>query len=647
MGMLNKKTIEDIDVKGKKVIVRVDFNVPLDENGNITDDKRIIGALPTIRYLIDNKAKVILVSHLGRPKSGFEAKFSMKPTAVRLSELLGKEVIMAADVVGPDAKAKAASLKEGEVLMLENVRFHKEEEKNDPAFAKELSTLADIYVNDAFGTAHRAHASTAGLADYLPAVCGYLIKKEIEIMGKALANPARPFVAILGGAKVSDKIAVIENLLDKVDALIIGGGMAYTFLKAKGYHIGNSICENDKLDLAKSLIAKADEKGVKLMLPIGSIVGKEFKNDTEYKYVPSDDMPDGWMGMDIGSLTIEKFSKEISKAKTIIWNGPMGVFEFPNFAHGTSEIARAVAESGAVSIVGGGDSAAALEQLGFADKITHISTGGGASLEFLEGKVLPGIAVLNDKNPRKKIVAGNWKMNKTPKETEEFIKALIPRVAGSDTEVVSCVPFVCIPAAKSAASGTNIKIGAQNFYWEEKGAFTGEISGPMLVDLGVDYVIIGHSERRQFFAETDETVNKKVHAAFKYGLLPIVCVGESLTQREQGVTADLIRYQVKIALLGVTAEQMRKLVIAYEPIWAIGTGKTATSEQANEVNSIIRNVVKELYGEEISQLVRVQYGGSVTAANARELFGMPDIDGGLVGGASLKLDDFEKIVKYE
>jgi 3-phosphoglycerate kinase len=397
MGMLNKKTIQDIDVKGKKVIVRVDFNVPLDENRNITDDKRIVGALPTIKYLIDNGAKTILVSHLGRPKNGPEEKFSMKPTAVRLSELLGKEVIMAKDVIGEDAKAKAAALKSGEVLMLENVRFHKEEEKNDPAFAKELSTLAEIYVNDAFGTAHRAHASTAGLADYLPAVCGFLIQKEIDFMGKALSNPDRPFVAILGGAKVSDKIAVIENLLDKVDSLIIGGGMAYTFLKAMGNNIGTSICEDEKLDLARDILAKAKAKNVNLMLPTENVIAKEFKNDTEFKTVASTEMPDGWMGMDIGAKTIVDFSNVIKGAKTIVWNGPMGVFEFPNFATGTKEVAKAVAESSAVSIVGGGDSAAAVEQLGYADKITHISTGGGASLEFLEGKVLPGIDVLLDK----------------------------------------------------------------------------------------------------------------------------------------------------------------------------------------------------------------------------------------------------------
>jgi 3-phosphoglycerate kinase len=397
MGMMNKKSIEDIDVKGKKVIVRVDFNVPLDADKNITDDKRIVGALPTIKYLVNKGAKTILVSHLGRPKNGPEDKFSMKPTAVRLSQLLGKDVIMATDVIGNDAKTKAAALKDGEVLMLENVRFHKEEEKNDPAFAKELASLAEIFVNDAFGTAHRAHASTAGLADYLPAVCGYLIQKELEFMGKALSNPSRPFVAILGGAKVSDKIAVIENLIDKVDSLIIGGGMAYTFLKAQGHSIGTSICEEDKLDLAKSLLEKAKSKNVKLLLPVDTLIAQEFKNDTEFKSITSDKIPDGWMGLDIGPETIRLFSETVKSAKTVIWNGPMGVFEFSNFASGTKEVARALAETDAISIVGGGDSAAAVEQLGFADKITHISTGGGASLEFLEGKELPGVAVLMDK----------------------------------------------------------------------------------------------------------------------------------------------------------------------------------------------------------------------------------------------------------
>ncbi len=392
----NKKSVEDIDVRGKKVLVRCDFNVPL-KDGVITDENRIVGALPTIEYLIKNHAKVILCSHLGRPKGEFNMKYSLAPVAKRLSEKLNKEVVLAADVIGEDAQAKAAALKEGDVMLLENVRFHAEEEKNDPEFSKKLASLAEIYVNDAFGTAHRAHSSTAGVADYLPAVCGYLIQKEISIMGKALADPVRPFVAILGGAKVSDKIGVINNLIDKVDMLIIGGGMAYTFFRAMGSTTGTSICEEDKLDLARNLIEKAHEKGVAFILPVDNIIGREYKEDTTFMRIYSDSIPDGWMGLDIGEKTQELFSKSLIGAGTIVWNGPMGVSEWENFAGGTRTVAKAVAESGAVSIIGGGDSAAAVEKLGFADKMTHISTGGGASLEFLEGKELPGIACLLDK----------------------------------------------------------------------------------------------------------------------------------------------------------------------------------------------------------------------------------------------------------
>jgi len=394
--LVNKKTIEDIQVAGKRVLVRVDFNVPLDENKNITDDTRIRAALPTIQYLVKNKAKVILMSHLGRPKGQMNPKYSLAPVAKRLSELLGQDVIMAQDVIGESAKQAVANMKDGQVVLLENVRFHKEEEKNDPEFAKVLAQLGDIYVNDAFGTAHRAHASTEGVARHLPAVAGYLIQKELEIMGKALENPERPFVAILGGAKVSDKIGVIENLIDKVDVLLIGGGMAYTFLKAMGYEIGNSLLEEDKIDLAKDLMDKAKAKGVKLLLPVDNVVAQEFKADAAHKIVDSQNIEPGWQGLDIGPKTREMFGQEIKKAKTVVWNGPMGVFEMPAFAEGTKAIAKYVSECGGTTIIGGGDSAAAVEQLGFADKMTHISTGGGASLEFLEGKVLPGVAALND-----------------------------------------------------------------------------------------------------------------------------------------------------------------------------------------------------------------------------------------------------------
>ncbi len=392
----NKKTIEDIEVSGKRVLVRCDFNVP-QKDGVITSDKRIVGAIPTIKYLMDKGAKVILCSHMGKPKGEINPKYSLTLVAKRLSELLGVEVPLCADTIGPDAKAKAAALKDGEVILLENTRFDKREEKNDPEFTKELASLAEIYVSDAFGAVHRAHASTAGVADYLPAVCGYLIQKEISVMGKALADPARPFVAILGGAKVSDKIGVINNLIEKVDTLIIGGGMAYTFFAAQGYSIGTSICEQDKIELAKEMMAKAEAKGVKFLLPVDNRIGKEYDENTEYAEVDSDSIPDGWMGLDIGPKTRAIFAEAIKGAGTVVWNGPMGVSEWKNFAAGTEAVAAAVAESGAISIIGGGDSAEAVERLGFGPKMTHISTGGGASLELLEGKELPGIACLLDK----------------------------------------------------------------------------------------------------------------------------------------------------------------------------------------------------------------------------------------------------------
>ena len=396
MNALNKKTVEDLDVAGKKVLVRCDFNVPLSD-GKITSDKRIVASLPTIKYLIKNGAKVILCSHLGRPKGEFKPEFSLAPVAARLSELLGQEVKMAKDVVGESAQSLAASLKDGEVMLLENVRFHKEETKNDPEFSKKLASLADLYVNDAFGSAHRAHSSTTGVADYLPSACGYLIQKEIEFMGNALANPKRPLVAILGGAKVSDKIGVITNLLDKCDTIIIGGGMAYTFMKALGYEIGTSLLEADRVDDAKAMMETAKAKGVKFIIPVDNKVGREYDPNTEAMVISSDNIPEGWMGLDIGPKTQALFADAIKGSGTVIWNGPMGVSEWETFAAGTIAVAKAVAESGAISIIGGGDSAAAVQKLGFADKMSHISTGGGASLEFLEGKELPGIAALSDK----------------------------------------------------------------------------------------------------------------------------------------------------------------------------------------------------------------------------------------------------------
>lgn len=395
---MNKKTISDIDVSGKKVLCRVDFNVPLDENKNVTDDKRIVAALPTIEYLLKNNAKVILVSHLGRPKGVVDPAFSMEPVAKRLQELLPNTKVTAAkDVVGPDAKAAISNMKDGEIVLLENVRFHAEETKNVPEFAKELASLADIFVLDAFGTAHRAHASTAGVANYIPAVAGFLLAKELDILGGALENPKRPFVVILGGAKISDKIGVIKNLLGKADCLLIGGGMANTFIKAQGYDVGKSLVDEESLDLAKDLMSQAKEKGVKMLLPIDVVVADKFAADAQSKTVELDAIPSDWMALDIGDKTAQLFAQEVEAAQTVIWNGPMGVFEMPAFAEGTKAVAQACANCKGTTIIGGGDSASAVKKLGFADKVTHISTGGGASLEYLEGIELPGVAALNNK----------------------------------------------------------------------------------------------------------------------------------------------------------------------------------------------------------------------------------------------------------
>ena len=392
---MNKKTVRDIDLKDKKVLVRCDFNVPMDENKNITDNRRIVAAIPTINYLLEQNCKVVLCSHLGRPKGEFKPEYSLAPVAKELSKVLGKEVIMAKDVIGEDAKTKATNLKNGEIMLLENVRFHREETDNDPEFSKELASFGEVFVNDAFGTAHRAHASTEGVAHYLPAVSGFLIEKELKFLGDALQNPKRPLVSILGGSKVSDKIGVIDSLLEKVDVLLIGGGMAYTFYKALGYKIGNSICEDDKIELAKELMKKAEDKNVKMLLPIDNKLGREFSPNTETTFADRESIPDEWEGLDIGPKTIEIYSEELRKAKTVIWNGTVGVAEFEIFAEGTNALAKVLSElNDCVTIIGGGDTAAAITKAGVAEKMTHVSTGGGASLEFIEGKKLPGIEAL-------------------------------------------------------------------------------------------------------------------------------------------------------------------------------------------------------------------------------------------------------------
>lgn len=639
---MDKKTVRDLDVAGKKVLVRVDFNVPLNDKGEITDDTRITASLPTIQYLLEQKAAVILMAHLGRPKGQVKPELSLAPVAKHLGKLLGKKILFAPDCVGEAAQAAASKLKPGHILLLENLRFHKEEEKNDMEFAEKLASLADLYVNDGFGVSHRAHASVEGVTHFLPAAAGFLLEKEIQYVGQAVTNPLHPFVAIIGGAKVSDKIGVISNLLDKVDTLLIGGGMANTFLAAQGYKMGKSLVEEDKLDLAKELLAKAKKNKVNMLLPTDLVMAAAFAPDAEHVTEKVKNLNQTYMALDIGAETSKAYAEALADAKMIVWNGPMGVFEMDAFCKGTEAVAKAVAKSRATSIVGGGDSVAAIEKLGLAKRITHISTGGGASLEYLEGKVLPGVAALDDL--RRKMIAGNWKMHKTVSEAVELAEDIVMETNGTLNEVVIFPPFTALETVADAIDGKHVGYGAQDLHWEDKGAFTGAVSGAMIADICAEYVLVGHSERRTIFGENEKIVASKIIAAYRNGLKPMLCVGENLAEREAGKTARKINMQLKSALRVISAEDAENLVVAYEPIWAIGSGKAATPEDALEVCTLIREKIGKIFTPDIARKVRILYGGSVNEKNAAS-FNLSGIDGVLVGGASLKADTFAAIVR--
>lgn len=639
---MDKKTVRDLDVAGKKVLVRVDFNVPLNDKGEITDDTRITASLPTIQYLLEQKAAVILMAHLGRPKGQVKPELSLAPVAKHLGKLLGKKILFAPDCVGEAAQAAASKLKPGHILLLENLRFHKEEEKNDMEFAEKLASLADLYVNDGFGVSHRAHASVEGVTHFLPAAAGFLLEKEIQYVGQAVTNPLHPFVAIIGGAKVSDKIGVISNLLDKVDTLLIGGGMANTFLAAQGYKMGKSLVEEDKLDLAKELLAKAKKNKVNMLLPTDLVMAAAFAPDAEHVTEKVKNLNQAYMALDIGAETSKAYAEALADAKMIVWNGPMGVFEMDAFCKGTEAVAKAVAKSRATSIVGGGDSVAAIEKLGLAKRITHISTGGGASLEYLEGKVLPGVAALDDL--RRKMIAGNWKMHKTVSEAVELAEDIVIETNGTLNEVVIFPPFTALETVADAIDGKHVGYGAQDLHWEDKGAFTGAVSGAMIADICAEYVLVGHSERRTIFGENEKIVASKIIAAYRNGLKPMLCVGENLAEREAGKTACKINMQLKSALRVISAEDAENLVVAYEPIWAIGSGKAATPEDALEVCTLIREKIGKIFTPDIARKVRILYGGSVNEKNAAS-FNLSGIDGVLVGGASLKADTFAAIVR--
>ena len=639
-------TVKDADLKGKRVLIRVDFNVPV-KNGVVTDATRIKAALPTINYILDGGASLVVMSHYGRPKGQKNMDFSMAPIRAEFEKLLGKPVKLAPDVIGVEVEKEVKALKPGEVLLLENVRFYPDEEKNGEEFAKTLASYGDLYVNDAFGTAHRAHASTEGVSHFLPAYAGFLIEKEVKFMAPLLENPEHPFVAVIGGSKVSSKISVLESLVKTCDTIVIGGGMAYTFLKVLGHSVGTSLVEDDYQETAKAFLAAAEKKGVKVILPVDHVCADKFDENATPVAVDSVDIPEGLMGLDIGPKTVALIVSEMKSAKNVVWNGPMGVFEFSAFAKGTEAVAKALAESDAISVVGGGDSVAAINKFGLASQISHVSTGGGASLEFLEGKVLPGIKAL-EKQGRRPYIAGNWKMNLVPSEAKKYAAELAAayKESGADCKCMIACPFVDLPGVVEAVKGSDIIVAAENMADHKSGAYTGEVSPLMLQDLGVNTVILGHSERRQYYGETNEVVNGKVLLALECGMDVDLCVGETLEEREGGKLEEVLTAQLEVGLKGVKPEEMAKITIAYEPVWAIGTGKTATPEDADNAHAFIRETVARLYSKDIAEKLIIQYGGSVKAENVKALMAKENIDGALVGGASLSVDKFLPIIAF-
>ena len=639
-------TVKDADLKGKRVLIRVDFNVPV-KNGVVTDATRIKAALPTINYILDGGASLVVMSHYGRPKGQKNMDFSMAPIRAEFEKLLGKPVKLAPDVIGEEVEKEVKALKPGEVLLLENVRFYPDEEKNGEEFAKTLASYGDLYVNDAFGTAHRAHASTEGVSHFLPAYAGFLIEKEVKFMAPLLKTPEHPFVAVIGGSKVSSKISVLESLVKTCDTIVIGGGMAYTFLKVLGHSVGTSLVEDDYQETAKAFLAAAEKKGVKVILPVDHVCADKFDENATPVAVDSVDIPEGLMGLDIGPKTVALIVSEMKSAKNVVWNGPMGVFEFSAFAKGTEAVAKALAESDAISVVGGGDSVAAINKFGLASQISHVSTGGGASLEFLEGKVLPGIKAL-EKQGRRPYIAGNWKMNLVPSEAKKYAAELAAayKESGADCKCMIACPFVDLPGVVEAVKGSDIIVAAENMADHKSGAYTGEVSPLMLQDLGVNTVILGHSERRQYYGETNEVVNGKVLLALECGMDVDLCVGETLEEREGGKLEEVLTAQLEVGLKGVKPEEMAKITIAYEPVWAIGTGKTATPEDADNAHAFIRETVARLYSKDIAEKLIIQYGGSVKAENVKALMAKENIDGALVGGASLSVDKFLPIIAF-
>ncbi len=652
----NRASVKEADLHGRRVLMRVDFNVPL-AAGRVTDDTRIRATLPTIQYLREKGVPVILMSHLGRPKGRSVAELSLRPVASVLGSLLGTGVAFVPDCLGLEAEETTRALAPGEVALLENVRFYAGDEANDPGMAAALARHGDVFVNDAFGAAHRAHASTFGVAAHLPAYAGLLMERELEMLGGLLSSPARPFVVILGGAKVSDKLPVIEALLDICDVLALGGGMANTFLAATGAELGKSLVETEMLAAARDLLGKAASRGVRVILPSDLVVATS-KDAGEAFVVGVEGVAPNQAAYDIGPASAAAVAGVLDGAGTIFWNGTVGVYEVPAFAAGTAAVAKAIAGAtarGSISVAAGGDSLAAVSGLRLGTGFTHVSTGGGASLELLEGRVLPGVDCLLPRaggaegpGGRVPVMAGNWKMNKIQSEARDVVRNLEAALAAQQGnlkgEVLICPPFTALGAVAcelAKIGGARIGLAAQDMHWENAGAFTGEVSAAMLVDAGCRAVIIGHSERRTLFAETDDWVNRKVAAALAAGLMPIVCVGETGEERQAGLTGEVLTRQVEASLSGLTgAEWPGRLVIAYEPVWAIGSGAAASPEDAQTAAGLIRSLLPAQAGPR----VRILYGGSVKQSNVGQFMAQSDIDGVLVGGASLDGGSFGSLV---
>ena len=645
-----KRSVTDYPLAGKRVLVRVDFNVPL-EGGRVADDTRIKAALPTITYLLGQGCSVVLASHLGRPKGQVVDELRMAPVAARLAELLGRPVQATDDCVGPAVAAAAAALAPGDVLLLENLRFHAEETADDAVFARQLAGLADVYVNDAFGTAHRAHASTEGVTHHLPSVAGLLMIRELEILGRLLRDPARPFVVVLGGLKVSDKIGLIKHMLSIADTIVIGGAMANAFLAAKGFEVGLSKGAGDEVAIAGEVLVTAATAHCDLVLPRDLVVAEEAAAGAPSRVAAVADVHPDEMALDIGPESITDFAQHLRSAGTIYWNGPMGLFEIAEFSAGTKAIGEAIASGVAVTVAGGGDTVAAARRFELEGRLTHVSTGGGASMEFLEGSALPGVEALMDRGGstpagRRPVMAGNWKMYKTRAATAAYLREFVPLVKGvDDRDIVICPPFTDLETALAESAGSNVAIGAQTMAAADEGAFTGEVSPEMLRDLGVPCVVLGHSERRQYYNENDADLAKKVRVALDKGLRPILCCGETLTEREAGQTDSKVRGQVSGGLAQVGQAEAALVTVAYEPIWAIGTGKTATPEMAQETVAVVRDALRDSFGD-AANAVRILYGGSVKSGNIDALMAQPDIDGVLVGGASLDAQEFARIVRF-